>query len=48
MKTIGMIGGVSTEATLIYYKTINALVRARLGGLSQRRDAHPFSQFPRL
>lgn len=32
MKTIGMIGGVSTEATLIYYKTINAKVRARLGG----------------
>lgn len=32
MKTIGMIGGVSTEATLIYYKTINAMVRARLGG----------------
>ena len=32
MKTIGLIGGVSTEATLIYYKTINAGVRARLGG----------------
>lgn len=32
MKTIGMIGGVSTEATLIYYKTINALVRQRRGG----------------
>lgn len=32
MKTIGMIGGVSTEATLIYYKTINAMVRDRLGG----------------
>lgn len=32
MKTIGLIGGVSTEATLIYYKTINAMVRARLGG----------------
>ncbi|MHA7858152.1 MAG: aspartate/glutamate racemase family protein [Henriciella sp.] len=32
MKTIGMIGGVSTEATLIYYKTINALVRERRGG----------------
>ncbi|MEO1187537.1 MAG: amino acid racemase [Pseudomonadota bacterium] len=32
MKTIGMVGGVSTEATLIYYKTINAKVRARLGG----------------
>lgn len=32
MKTIGMIGGVSTEATLIYYKMINAKVRARRGG----------------
>ena len=32
MKTIGMIGGVSTEATLIYYKTINALVRQCRGG----------------
>ncbi len=32
MKTIGMIGGVSTEATLIYYKAINAKVRERLGG----------------
>ena len=32
MRTIGLIGGVSTEATLIYYKTINAMVRAQLGG----------------
>ena len=32
MKTIGLIGGVSTEATLIYYKTINTEVRRRLGG----------------
>ena len=32
MKTIGMIGGVSTESTLIYYRTINAMVRERLGG----------------
>lgn len=32
MKTIGMIGGVSTESTSIYYKTINAKVRERLGG----------------
>lgn len=32
MKTIGMIGGVSTEATAIYYKQINAGIRARLGG----------------
>ncbi|MEO0549135.1 MAG: amino acid racemase [Pseudomonadota bacterium] len=34
MKTIGMIGGVSTEATLIYYKQINAGIRARLGGFN--------------
>ena len=34
MKTLGLIGGVSTEATLIYYKTINALVRERLGGFN--------------
>lgn len=32
MKVIGLIGGVSTESTLIYYKTINARVRERLGG----------------
>jgi aspartate racemase len=32
MKTIGLIGGVSTEATLIYYKAINAEIRRRLGG----------------
>ena len=31
-KTIGVIGGVSTEATAIYYKLINAGVRQRLGG----------------
>lgn len=32
MKTVGLIGGVSTEATLIYYRLINAGVRERLGG----------------
>lgn len=32
MRILGMIGGISTEATLIYYKTINAKVRERLGG----------------
>jgi len=32
MKTLGLIGGMSAESTLIYYRLINELVRARLGG----------------
>lgn len=32
MKTIGIIGGLSPESTLSYYKQINDLVRERLGG----------------
>lgn len=34
MKTIGIIGGMSSESTAIYYDRINALVRHRLGGLN--------------
>ena len=33
MKTIGIIGGMSWESTVTYYKIINALVREKLGGL---------------
>ncbi|SFR98552.1 aspartate/glutamate racemase family protein [Sphingomonas jatrophae] len=33
MRTIGLIGGMSFEATAIYYRLINEGVRARLGGL---------------
>ena len=33
MRTIGLIGGMSFEATAIYYRQINEAVRARLGGL---------------
>lgn len=33
MKTIGMIGGMSWESTLSYYKAINEGVRSALGGL---------------
>ncbi|MFD1215949.1 aspartate/glutamate racemase family protein [Microbulbifer celer] len=33
MKTIGLLGGMSWESTLSYYKAINEGVRARLGGL---------------
>ncbi len=34
MKTIGILGGMSWESTLEYYRTINRLVQERLGGLS--------------
>lgn len=34
MKTIGMIGGMSWESTLSYYKAINEGVKAALGGLN--------------
>ncbi|MFJ7945079.1 aspartate/glutamate racemase family protein [Streptomyces sp. NPDC096354] len=33
MKTIGLLGGMSWESTAEYYRTVNQLVRARLGGL---------------
>ena len=32
MKTLGLIGGMSPESTLIYYRLINEGVKARLGG----------------
>lgn len=33
MKTIGLIGGLSWESTVDYYRTINTLVKEELGGL---------------
>jgi amino-acid racemase len=33
MQTIGLIGGMSWESTLVYYRLINEEVRRRLGGL---------------
>jgi len=39
MKTIGLIGGMSWESTVPYYREINALVRLRLGGLHSARVA---------
>ena len=33
MKTIGLIGGMSWESTIVYYRLLNELARARLGGL---------------
>lgn len=33
MKTIGLIGGMSWESTVIYYQIINQVIKERLGGL---------------
>lgn len=33
MKTIGLIGGMSWESTLVYYRLINQLIGERMGGL---------------
>ncbi len=32
MKTLGLIGGMSWESTVVYYQALNRLARARLGG----------------
>ncbi len=37
MKTIGLIGGMSWESTVLYYHHINQAVATRLGGLSSAR-----------
>lgn len=37
MKTIGLIGGMSWESTVPYYRQINETVRERLGGLHSAR-----------
>ncbi|WP_269836412.1 aspartate/glutamate racemase family protein [Rheinheimera soli] len=33
MKTIGLIGGMSWESTIPYYRQINQRIKQRLGGL---------------
>jgi aspartate racemase len=38
MKTIGLIGGMSWESSLEYYRVINQLIRARLGGQNNARS----------
>lgn len=37
MKTLGLIGGMSYESTITYYKTLNQEVKERLGGLNSAR-----------
>jgi len=38
MKTIGLIGGMSWESSIEYYRIINETVRSRLGGLHSARS----------
>lgn len=51
MKTIGLIGGMSWESTVPYYRLINEAVRERLGGLHSAKiilysvDFHEIEQF---
>lgn len=33
MKTLGLIGGMSAESTVVYYQALNRLARTRLGGI---------------
>ena len=37
MRTLGLIGGMSWESTLLYYRIINETIRERLGGLHSAR-----------
>ena len=37
MKTVGLIGGMSWESTIPYYRTINEMVKAQLDGLHSAR-----------
>ncbi len=53
MKTIGLIGGMSRESTIPYYRQINETIRERLGGLHSARvvlysvDFHEIEQLQR-
>lgn len=37
MKTIGLIGGMSWESTVLYYRIVNETVKEQLGGLHSAR-----------
>jgi aspartate racemase len=51
MKTIGVLGGMSWESSLVWYRTANELVRERLGGLHSAPvllDSLDFAEIERL
>ncbi len=37
MKTVGLIGGVSCESTIVYYKLFNELIRQKMGGYNSAK-----------
>lgn len=39
MKTIGLLGGMSWESTLTYYRAINQGVKTALGAFIQRKSS---------
>ncbi|MBN2505738.1 MAG: aspartate/glutamate racemase family protein [Verrucomicrobia bacterium] len=48
MKTIGLIGGMSWESSLLYYRLLNETVKQRLGGLHSAKcilDSVDFAEF---
>ncbi len=40
MKTIGLIGGMSWESSIEYYRIINETTKAKLGGLHSAKSSH--------
>jgi aspartate racemase len=48
MKTIGLIGGMSWESTVVYYRLINEAVRRRRGGLHSAEIAMRSLDFTRI
>lgn len=54
MKTIGLIGGMSWESTVPYYRLVNETIRDRLGGLHSAKvilysvDFHDIAELQRL
>ena len=51
MRTIGIVGGLSPESTIIYYKGLNEAVQARLGGHHNARillNSLDFGEFVEL
>jgi aspartate racemase len=48
MRTLGLIGGMSAESTVLYYQHLNRLARERLGGLHSARLVMVSIDFARL
>lgn len=48
MKTIGLIGGMSWESSVDYYKIINETVKAKLGGLHSAKCILYSFEFDRI